>query len=208
MNIRKEYEKSLLELKLLQEKVKSQELEIREYESKIAKASIFNVKIIGKILEQLLTKITGENYTLKECEGYEHSIEFYQLESVVKKEKVLRYFIIKDGCEIDASKPIESNAMSSGEFLLLHEVSPASSISNIMNADFKRMSSENLPIEINFVNDFMSRLIEYRVTNNMTKIFFDEMKAFLDSYLTENIEELKEHYKRNKPRVVYVKIKE
>ncbi len=205
MKIKQEYEETKKRLEELKQLVRAEEIKKKNLEKKLDITKIFNVSQIGKILAKLLTTVSEENYIFKTKIGDEEILKFGYMDKWIDHEKYVRFYIEKEGLNIDLTKPINMELKESGEFILLRNVSSYLNINDMLKIDLSLFHTITFPIEINFIGEFVSKLIDFRIENDLIDITIEDMEQYLNEYLSVNRKSLVEHYKMHKPRVVYIK---
>lgn len=167
---------------------------------KIQLFSTFDSKIIGEILEQLVTIFEGEEYCYQETTFQTTKIEhcvFDRVESKVDKEIRI---IIKADCKREKYDNRFSGLyrfVSDGNVIMLCEdeyrLEPDISFnhSNIRNTDIESNVKYG---KFDYVKEFMNGVIDFRIANKMVNINKSDLYKLLGEFLAERKDFIESNY--------------
>ncbi len=169
--------------------------QIRVEEQLLKKYDMFYVYVIAELLIKLINEVTGENYvsgsqniTIKNDKMYRNDTEFsiFYIKNINSNIKV-KYLTNLDTTEI----------------IVLNKNYLFDDFDNIINMEINEfIQNNNIPAKINFINDFLKQLYDYRIDNELEDITLEQINIFYDQYINSNKEKLQKKYFNNKTKVL------
>lgn len=199
--IREKYGK---QLKPVYEEIGKAEKQIEDYCKKIEFFSTFDAKVIGEILEQLLTIFEGEEYYFEEAEYYTKRIKHCVFDRIeIDVDESVRMIIKAEYKNSDSKYNSRFtniiDLVYNGHAIVLQEEDnkPSSNISfNCLNDRNNGINSDVLYGRFNYVKEFIDCVIDYRINNNIANMNKDDLHELLVQFLAERKDSIEANYQQ------------
>lgn len=177
--------------------------ELENYRKLVEKYSTFDSKLIGSIIEKLITLFEGEEYSYQETnhETYEYEKTVFGSESFKVNKKILmivkgsqkqEYYYDYNEYDNEVKRLVKN-----GQAFILAE----SKYNYSENITFYTTYEGNLNSLIDFnkfsyVKDFIDLVVEYRLKNNLDKVFKKELLSLMGEFILNKKEIIEDNYKK------------
>lgn len=174
------------------EDITSTKKELNDFEKLFAKFSTFNIDLVGKALQQLISIIESEEYLYKQVthkfkkrvhgvmDSWDEDAQT-KVRIIVRKDKLMNYY--------DSSDKIESKInelVKNGDALLLSE----QDINTRNNKKITFYTSQDGQVlghvdygRFSYIKEFIDSIVQYRFQNNMIELTEQDMLSFMRTFV-------------------------
>lgn len=185
------------------EDITSTKKELNDFEKSFAKYSTFNIDLVGKALQQLISIVESEEYLYKQVtqkfKKRVHGVmdswdEDTQTKAriIVRKDKLMNYYDSSD-----KSKSKINELVKNGDALLLSE----QDINTRNNKKITFYTSQDGQVlchvdygRFSYIKEFIDSIVQYRFQNNMIEFTEQDMLSFMRTFVISHKDIIMENY--------------
>lgn len=185
------------------EDITSTKKELNDFEKSFAKYSTFNIDLVGKTLQQLISIVESEEYLYKQVtqkfKKRVHGVmdswdEDTQTKAriIVRKDKLMNYYDSSDKSESKINELVKN-----GDALLLSE----QDINTRNNKKITFYTSQDGQVlchvdygRFSYIKEFIDSIVQYRFQNNMIEFTEQDMLSFMRTFVISHKDIIMENY--------------
>ena len=185
------------------EDITSTKKELNDFEKLFVKYSTFNIDLVGKALQQLISIVESEEYLYKQVtqklKKRVHGVmdswdEDTQTKAriIVRKDKLMNYYDSSDKSESKINELVKN-----GDALLLSE----QDINTRNNKKITFYSSQDGQVlchvdygKFSYIKEFIDSIVQYRFQNNMIEFTEQDMLSFMRTFVISHKDIIMENY--------------